>query len=91
MGAEKVTVTNLEIVTIDEKEGIIFIKGATPGAINSLTIIKGQGELKVNLKKEESVEKVESEEVKVEAEEKKEEVKVETEEKKEEVKTENKN
>lgn len=85
MGDDRVTVTNLEIIKVDEKENIIFVKGAIPGAINGLILIKGAGDLKVNSQKleEVKVEEVVAEEVKTE------EVKVEDT-KVEEVKTEDK-
>ncbi|MCX6794904.1 MAG: 50S ribosomal protein L3 [Candidatus Falkowbacteria bacterium] len=50
MGGERVTTTNLEVAAIDAAQNIIFVKGAVPGAINGFVIIKGDGELKVNLK-----------------------------------------
>lgn len=75
MGNEAVTVKNLAVVAIDEEQNLIYVKGAIPGAINSLVAIKGAGDLKVNLVKEEEV----KEEAPVaEAEEVKEEVKEET-------------
>lgn len=49
MGGERVTVTNLEVAEIDEVNNIIYIKGAVPGAINSYLMVKGKGDLKVNL------------------------------------------
>lgn len=49
MGNARVTTTNLTIVKVDVENNILFIKGALPGAINGLVMIKGQGELKVNL------------------------------------------
>ena len=74
MGGEKVTTTNLEIISVTG--GVILVKGAVPGAINSLVMIKGQGDLKVNLtklapvaeevKEEVKVEEVKTEEVKTE-------------------------
>lgn len=39
MGAERVTVKNLEVVQVDEKENRLAIKGAVPGARNSLVEI----------------------------------------------------
>lgn len=70
MGGERVTTTNLEVVSVTD--GVILVKGAVPGAINSLVMIKGQGDLQVNLKKiapitEEIKEEVKIEEVKDEA------------------------
>ncbi len=52
MGGVRVTVSNLEVAAVDEANNILMIKGALPGALNSLVMIKGQGELKVNLKPE---------------------------------------
>jgi large subunit ribosomal protein L3 len=54
MGGDRVTTTNLEILALDEENDLIFIKGAIPGAINSLVMIDAKGEMKVNLKKEET-------------------------------------
>ncbi len=56
MGGDRVTVKNLEIVEIDQENNIIFIKGAVPGARNSLVIIEAEGELKVRPRVEEKVE-----------------------------------
>lgn len=47
-GGERVTTTNLEVMAIDEERGIIFVKGAVPGAVNGLVMIVGEGELQVN-------------------------------------------
>lgn len=71
MGGERVTTTNLEVVSVDEEKNIIYIKGAVPGAINGLVMIKGAGELQVNLKK---VEEIKTEEAKTEEAEVKEEI-----------------
>lgn len=49
MGGERVTVSNLEVAAIDEANNIIYVKGAVPGAINGYLMIKGEGELRVNL------------------------------------------
>jgi len=43
MGNEKVTTNNLEVVKVDEKENVLYIRGAVPGARNGLVIIKGVG------------------------------------------------
>lgn len=45
-GNDQVTTVNLEVVEIDALNNIIFVKGAIPGAVNSLVIIKGKGDLK---------------------------------------------
>ncbi len=47
MGNEQVTISNLEIVSVDEEKGLIYIKGAIPGAISGLVSIKAEGELKL--------------------------------------------
>ena len=52
MGGKRITTTNLEIISVDEENNIILVKGAVPGAINSLIMVSGKGELKVNMKKE---------------------------------------
>jgi len=65
MGGDRVTVSNLEVVEIDLEKNLIYIKGAIPGAINSLILIKGEGELKVTSKKE-VAEEAKPEEVKTE-------------------------
>ncbi|MFA5023609.1 MAG: 50S ribosomal protein L3 [Patescibacteria group bacterium] len=48
MGGERVTTTNLEIVSVDAAKNILYVKGAVPGAINGLVLIVGQGDLQVN-------------------------------------------
>ncbi len=50
MGVDRVTVANLEIVKIDKEKNILYIKGAVPGARDSLVLIKGEGELKISPK-----------------------------------------
>lgn len=40
MGGEKVTVQNLEVVSVDVERNLILIKGAVPGAKNSFVTIK---------------------------------------------------
>lgn len=40
MGAENVTVMNLDIVKVDSERNLILIKGAVPGPKNSLIVIK---------------------------------------------------
>lgn len=44
MGNERKTILNLEIVKIDPENNLIALKGAVPGARNSLVIIKSEGE-----------------------------------------------
>lgn len=50
MGDERVMVKNLEIIGIDKENNIILVKGALPGARNSLVSIQGAGELKIVVK-----------------------------------------
>ena len=69
MGGDRQTMKNLEVVEVDEKENVIYIKGAVPGSRNSLVMIVGEGELKVSKKEEVKSEK--SEEIKEKVEEKK--------------------
>jgi len=64
MGDDRVTTKNLEIVQVDEANGILFIKGSVPGAANSLVLVEGKGELKT---RQTAAEKKEEVEVKVEA------------------------
>jgi len=45
MGNDQVTVANLEVVDIDQENNILFLKGAVPGARNSLVYIKADGDL----------------------------------------------
>ncbi len=56
MGNDKVTVDGLTIVKIDHENSILYIKGALPGAFNSLVSIQGPGTFVVNknVKKEAS-------------------------------------
>jgi len=76
MGNERITIQNLTISSVDVENNIIYIKGAVPGAIDGLLLIKSQGDLVIeNPKKEEVVE--EKVEAAVETEVKAEEVKAE--------------
>lgn len=52
MGDEKVTVRGLEIVKVDADNNILYIKGAIPGGVNGLVMIKGEGELIVSAPEE---------------------------------------
>ena len=40
MGGDRVTVKNLEVVRINEEKGILYLKGAVPGARNGIVMIK---------------------------------------------------
>ncbi|RJR32037.1 50S ribosomal protein L3 [Candidatus Parcubacteria bacterium] len=44
-GGEKVTVLNLEVVEVDEKNNFIYIKGAVPGRRMSLLLLQAPGEI----------------------------------------------
>lgn len=46
MGGDKVTVSNLEVVKIDEVNNLLYVKGAVPGARNGLLLITAPGDLK---------------------------------------------
>lgn len=43
MGGEQVTVSNLEVVSVDAEKHELLLKGAVPGATGSLVIIKSNG------------------------------------------------
>ncbi|MFH1030883.1 MAG: 50S ribosomal protein L3 [bacterium] len=47
MGGGNVTIKNLEVIKIDAENDLIYIKGAIPGAYNSLVEIRGKGEMKI--------------------------------------------
>ncbi|NQU77498.1 50S ribosomal protein L3 [Candidatus Falkowbacteria bacterium] len=49
MGGGQVTVTNLEIAKVEPENNLIYIKGAVPGARNSLLRIVGLGEMKLDV------------------------------------------
>lgn len=40
MGATRITTQNLQVISIDEEQGLIMIKGAVPGAENGFVLIK---------------------------------------------------
>lgn len=52
MGGDRVTTSNLEVVSVDNEKNIIFVKGSVPGAVNGLIMIVGKGDIKLNLKNE---------------------------------------
>jgi len=58
MGADKVTVKNLKVVDIDEKNNILFIKGAIPGKRKSLVLVYGPGEIEEKAKNDKNVDGV---------------------------------
>jgi len=75
MGGDNVTTKNLEIIDVDSENNIVFIKGAVPGARNSLVFISGNGEFKIigNVKTENK--KIKKEEIKEDLVQEKEEIK----------------
>lgn len=54
MGNSRVTVSGLEIVEVDNKKNILYIKGAVPGARNGLLLVSGPGEMKLSSVNQES-------------------------------------
>lgn len=54
MGGARVTVKNLEIVGVDVDRNLIMVKGAVPGAFNSLVTLKSKGEVMLSKPKNES-------------------------------------
>jgi len=42
MGSDRVSVKNLEVVRVDKNDGLVFVKGAVPGAKNGIITIKKQ-------------------------------------------------
>lgn len=42
MGSKQVTVQNLEVIEVDEKNNIVYIKGAIPGSIQSMVWLEGK-------------------------------------------------
>lgn len=63
MGGDRVTLHNLEVVEIDAENNLLYVKGAVPGARNTLVMIKADGDMtlkdKVEVKKPAVEEKVE--------------------------------
>jgi large subunit ribosomal protein L3 len=52
MGNERITVRNLEVVSLDEENGLIVVKGAVPGFANGLLLIKIGGDIDISARKE---------------------------------------
>ena len=61
MGSSRVTITNLEVVEVDEDKNLLLIKGAIPGYVNGYVMVQGPGKLEVNLIKKENKENKEKE------------------------------
>lgn len=47
MGADRVTVGNLEVIAVDADEHTLDVQGAVPGSRNGLLLVYGEGELKI--------------------------------------------
>ncbi len=45
MGGDRITIKNLELIDVDLEKNLLYIKGAVPGARNSLLMIEADGEL----------------------------------------------
>lgn len=45
MGGDQVTLHDVEVVSVDESSNSLFVKGAVPGARNSLVLLWSEGEL----------------------------------------------
>ena len=55
MGAERVTIQNLEIVKVDADQNIILVKGAVPGPKKSLVMLKESVKAQVFKRKEDYI------------------------------------
>jgi large subunit ribosomal protein L3 len=47
MGNARVTVTNLEVVKVDEANNLLYLKGAIPGARGTLLMIESEGDIQL--------------------------------------------
>ena len=63
MGGDRVTLHDVQIVSVDEETNTIFIKGAIPGARNGLVLLSGNGELVLGMPEAKVEEPVATEEV----------------------------
>ena len=53
MGNDRITIKGLKIVKVDTDNGLLYIKGALPGAFNAMLSIQGPGTFKIVNKTEE--------------------------------------
>lgn len=60
MGDQSVTVANLEVIKVDSENNAIYVKGAIPGARNSVVYISGVGEFEPKKKEDLSLNNNES-------------------------------
>lgn len=65
MGSDRVSVANLTIEGIDTEKNLLYIKGAIPGARNSIVLISGEGEITLEEKSKKEASKEESKEAPV--------------------------
>jgi large subunit ribosomal protein L3 len=40
LGVERITTQNLEVAGVDVEKGLLFVKGAVPGAANSYVMVR---------------------------------------------------
>ncbi|OGF30388.1 50S ribosomal protein L3 [Candidatus Falkowbacteria bacterium RIFOXYD2_FULL_35_9] len=57
MGGQQVTVNGLEVINVDAQNGILYLKGAVPGARNGFLKISAEGDFEI-IKKVVKVEKI---------------------------------
>lgn len=55
MGQDQVTVTNLEVIEVDKDHNMVFVKGAVPGARNSVVWLTGPGEMQIERPSERAI------------------------------------
>ncbi len=49
MGGDRVTLHDIEIISVNEATNSLFVKGGLPGARNSLVLLAGEGDILVNV------------------------------------------
>ena len=59
MGTNRVSVHNIAVVDINPEAGLLYLKGAIPGARGSVVLVKGLGEMVVEKTKKQESEKTE--------------------------------
>jgi large subunit ribosomal protein L3 len=65
MGNDRVTARNLEVVSLDEENGLIAVKGAVPGFKNGLVLIKIGHDIDISARKELAKEEAEKKKAEV--------------------------
>lgn len=56
MGTNRVSVHNISVVDINTEAGLLYLKGAIPGARGSLVLVKGPGEMTITKKTDQKAE-----------------------------------